>query len=67
MPGLRPRKAAPAVIALVVLVFSVPLAWTGATPITSACDDAVRAPDELGRLESETSLLPPGVSCVSHF
>ena len=59
--------AVPVVVGLLVLAFSAPLAWMGATPITSACDDAVRPPDELGTIESETSFLPPGVRCVSHF
>jgi len=31
------------VLALLVLACGVPLAWTGATPITHACDDIHRA------------------------
>ena len=63
----RWRRAAPAVVAGFVLACSVPLAWMGTTPFTNACDDAVSAPDERGVSESETSLWPPGVRCVSRF
>jgi hypothetical protein len=65
--GSRWRRAVPTVAALVVLACSAPLAWTGTTPITNACDDVVAAPDERGASDSETSLWPPGVRCTSRF
>ena len=61
------RRATPAALAVLVLACSVPLAWMGATPVTHACDDPYTAPDEGGVRESETSLWPPGVRCVSRF
>ena len=46
------------------LAVAVPLAWVGATPITSACDDTVASSGERDEFDSHTSIWPPGVRCV---
>jgi hypothetical protein len=66
MRGAGARRAVPFVLALVVLAFTLPLAWMGATPLESDCIDTLPG-DELAEEETATSLWPPGVRCTSRL
>jgi hypothetical protein len=66
MRGATKRRAAPFVLALLVLAFTLPLAWIGATPFEADCVNTIPA-DELGKQDTVTSLWPPGVRCTSRL
>lgn len=49
-------------LALGAFAVTAPLAWTGVTPITNACDFTASS-EEGAELSSRTSIWPPGVRC----